>query len=57
MAKNSPSATAKLTPSTARTSPKRRTTFSNWTAGVMGLGGVWWAILRCQKLDPISGIT
>src|SRR3954452_23841045 len=36
MAKNSPSATAKLTPSTARTSPKRRTTLSNSTAAAMG---------------------
>src|SRR6478672_3005692 len=37
IAKNSPSAMSRVTPSTARTEPKWRQTFMNLTAGDMGL--------------------
>src|SRR5262245_17016829 len=36
MAKNSPSAISRVTPSTARTGPKWRQTFTNLTAGDIG---------------------
>src|SRR5690349_20008505 len=45
--KNSPLPTARLTPSTARTSPKRRDTLSKRTAGVISQLGH-----RCRDANP-----
>ena len=44
MAKNSPSAMSRVTPSTARTAPKWRQTLTNLTAGDMG-----WAIAEAAR--------